>query len=180
MINALAPAAVVLLAATSTVVLASRDWRWSIGALALQYIGVVILVGIQWPAGLTVTKLVVGWMTAATLGFSYYGRPESKAEASSSGWIFRGVAAGFVLILVFSLAPVLHAWLTSVSLPMVEGSLILIGIGLLQLGMTGRPFRVILGLLTFLSGFEILYSAVETSVLVAGLLAAVTLGLALV
>jgi hypothetical protein len=38
----------------------------------------------------------------------------------------------------------------------------------------------LLGLLTVLSGFEIVYSAVETSTLVAGLLAGVTLGIAVV
>jgi hypothetical protein len=37
-----------------------------------------------------------------------------------------------------------------------------------------------LGLLTVLSGFEILYAAVESSILITGLLAAVTLGLAVV
>ncbi len=39
---------------------------------------------------------------------------------------------------------------------------------------------MIIGLLTALSGFEILYAAVETSVMVAGLQAIVTLGLALI
>lgn len=37
-----------------------------------------------------------------------------------------------------------------------------------------------MGLLTTISGFELMYAAVENSVLVAGLLAVVTLGLALV
>ena len=54
------------------------------------------------------------------------------------------------------------------------------GMGLLHLGLTNHPFRVTLGLLTVLSGFEILYAAVETSTLVAGLLAGINLGLALV
>jgi hypothetical protein len=52
--------------------------------------------------------------------------------------------------------------------------------GLLQLGMTTHPLRVVLGLLTLLSGFEILYAAVEVSVLVTGLLALINLGMALV
>ncbi|MCJ7623785.1 MAG: hypothetical protein MUO76_09800, partial [Anaerolineaceae bacterium] len=60
------------------------------------------------------------------------------------------------------------------------GGLILIGIGLLHLGMTTRPSRVIIGLLTFLSGFEILYAVIERSILVAGLLALVNLALALI
>jgi hypothetical membrane protein len=50
----------------------------------------------------------------------------------------------------------------------------------LHLGWTANPFRVITGLLTVLTGFEIFYSAVEISALVAGLLAVVTLGLSLV
>ena len=56
----------------------------------------------------------------------------------------------------------------------------LIGMGLLQLGMTTQSFRVILGLLTTLSGFELLYAPLETSVLVAGLLVVINLGIALV
>jgi hypothetical protein len=63
---------------------------------------------------------------------------------------------------------------------LVTGAVLLIGMGLINLGMTTRPLRVLLGLLTTLSGFELLYAAVESSVLVAGLLAVVTLGLALV
>jgi hypothetical protein len=65
-------------------------------------------------------------------------------------------------------------------LNVLQGGLILICVGLLHLGMTTRPMRVIIGLLTVLSGFEVLYAAVETSLLVAGLQALTTLGLALV
>ena len=56
--------------------------------------------------------------------------------------------------------------------------MILLGMGLLQLGMSDQPLRIIVGLLTLLSGFEVLYAAIENSVLVAGLLAVVTLGIA--
>jgi hypothetical protein len=55
----------------------------------------------------------------------------------------------------------------------------LFGLGLLQLGLTEKPLGVTLGLLTVLSGFEILYAVVESSTLVSGLLACVHLGLAL-
>jgi len=56
----------------------------------------------------------------------------------------------------------------------------LISLGLLHLGLTTDVLRVILALLTVLSGFEILYAAVEGSILVAGLLSIVNLGLGLV
>jgi hypothetical protein len=57
--------------------------------------------------------------------------------------------------------------------------LLLISLGLLHLGITSDPFQVIIGLLTVLAGFEVLYAAVESSVLVTALLAVVNLGLAL-
>ena len=67
-----------------------------------------------------------------------------------------------------------------IGLPVITGSLVLMGLGMLHLGMTIQPFRVILGLLTVLSGFEALYAALESSILVAAMLSTVNLGLALV
>jgi hypothetical protein len=67
-----------------------------------------------------------------------------------------------------------------ISVPIRWGSFVLISFGLLQLSLTSHPLRVIIGLLTFLSGFEIIYAAIETSTLVTGLLAGVNLGLALI
>jgi hypothetical protein len=52
--------------------------------------------------------------------------------------------------------------------------------GLLHLGVTDRILQVTVGLMTVLAGFEILYTAVESSTLVAALLAAINLGLAMV
>ncbi|MBK9604389.1 MAG: hypothetical protein IPO36_21530 [Anaerolineales bacterium] len=63
---------------------------------------------------------------------------------------------------------------------MIAGSLILIGAGVIHLGVTSDVLRVTLGLLTMLTGFEILYAAVESSILVAGLLALTNLGLGIV
>jgi hypothetical protein len=51
---------------------------------------------------------------------------------------------------------------------------------MIHMGIASRGIRVILSLLTLLSGFEILYAVVETSTLVAGLLAVINLGVALV
>ena len=47
------------------------------------------------------------------------------------------------------------------------------------MGLASRGLRVIISLLTFLSGFEILYTVVESSTLVTGLLALVNLGVAI-
>jgi hypothetical protein len=52
--------------------------------------------------------------------------------------------------------------------------------GVLHLGFTTQPLQTIFGLLTFLAGFETLYATIESSVLVAGFLAVINLGISLV
>ena len=90
------------------------------------------------------------------------------------------LAAGLVVLVVFSVVDNAAAWVPGIRPEQALGALLLIGLGMLQLGLTAQPMRVVIGVLTILSGFEIFYAAVENSALVAGLLAAVNLGLSLV
>jgi hypothetical protein len=46
--------------------------------------------------------------------------------------------------------------------------------------MNRDPMKIIIGLLTILAGFEILYAFLEASILVTGLLALVNLGIAFI
>lgn len=172
--------AVVILVISTLFLLLSQNWRWNIIALAVQYLAVFTLVSLVWPLGLAAVKLVAGWMAGAVLGASQPA-PElvEDAHAGGSAFIFRFLVAILVWILVYTLTPAVVA-LVPLPPTLVTGSMLLIGMGLINLGMTTRPLRVLLGLLTVLSGFELLYAAVENSVLVTGLLAVVTLGLALV
>jgi len=172
--------AVILLIVTSLSLLVTRDWRLSIIALAIQYIGVMILVSLQWPFGIAMIKLVAGWMAGAALGLTRIGQTEVVETETSwpSSQVFRLLAGALVLLVVYPTAPKVLDWLPGVSLEQIWGGLVLLGIGLVQLGMTAQPFRVVLGLLTCLAGFEILYARVEVSLLVAGLLSGVNLGLA--
>jgi len=175
--------AVILLITTSLTILASHHWRWCLFALALQYTGVFVLVSLNWPFALAAVKVVSGWMAGLVLVIAVYNSPDtwmSEERAQPGGAPFRLLAAGLVAMVVASIAPRVASWMPGVEMEQVWGGLILIGIGLLHLGLTAQPLRVVLGLLTVLSGFEILYAAVETATLVAGLLAGVNLGLALV
>jgi hypothetical protein len=175
-------AAVGLLLATSVGLLLSRDWRWSLGLLAAQYLGMFWLVGLHWPFGLASVKLVTGWMASAVLGVTCLGLPEhdeKDASARPQGQLFRLFAAAMVALLVVAATPQVEAMIPGVSRPVIAGGLLLAGMGLLHLGITAEILRVILGLLTVLTGFEILYATVETSILLAGLLAVINLGLAL-
>jgi hypothetical protein len=168
---------------TSAGLLVSRDWRLELGLLGLQYVGVFWLTNQHWPISMAAIKLVTGWMAIAALGMTRLNlieEDEDREKFWPQGRLFRLFAAGIVTVIVTTAAPRVEEIIPGIGLPVISGSLVLLGLGMLHLGMTAQPFRVILGLLTILSGFETLYAALESSVLVAAMLSVVNLGLALV
>ena len=182
--SALAWFAVILLAITSVGLLLARDWRWLIIFLSTQYFGMLILTLQHWPLGMASVKVVAGWMSAAILGMTRSGLPrEDRTERSNvlpRGRLFRLFAAAMVLLIVSSVTPRVDVIMADAGFAVTSGSLLLVGMGLLHLGVSNHILRVTLGLMTALSGFEILYATVEVSILVAGLLAIINLGLAFV
>jgi hypothetical protein len=175
--------AVVLIVITSVGLLLARDWRWSITLLSIQYIAMFILILQHWPLGMATVKVVSGWMAAAVLGMTRSGLSNENLNEEDTwprGRLFRIFAAGIVVIIVAGSTPSVDTIMADAGFAVTTGSLLLIGMGLLHLGITTDILRVAIGLMTVLSGFEIIYSAVEGSVLVAALLAVITLGLALV
>lgn len=169
--------------ATSVGLLISRDWRLELGILGLQYVGVFWLTAQHWPISMAAIKIVTGWMAIATLSMTRLNLKESVGDEEQlwpQGRLFRLFAASIVTVIVTNAAPRVEEIIPGIGMPVISGSLILMGLGMLHLGMTAQPFRVILGLLTVLSGFEALYAALESSILVASMLSVVNLGLALV
>jgi hypothetical protein len=181
-LDALAFPAVILVIASAAALLTAYNWRVQIGALGVLYLGVFVLVSLAWPLDLAVIKLVAGWMAGAVLGMSRVGN--TALPETQRGWpterIFRLLAGVLIVITAVSLTPTLQAWVPEMLPVQIWGGLSLIGFGLLMLGFSGQTFQVTLSLLCLLTGFEVLYATVETSTLVAGLLALVNLALALV
>jgi len=189
------PFTLIVVCITSMIIFIARDWRVSIISLALQYIGVFLLVTISWPLQMAAVKIVAGWMSGAILGLAMAGipilyqggnipggrayknpiRPKNISES-----FFRFFAGVMVTLAVVSISLSIQDWVPGIGIYQIIGGLLLIGIGLLQLGFTSQSLNVALGLLSVLGGFEILYAAVEISALVAGLLAGVNLGIALI
>jgi len=173
---------VLLLAITSVGIMLARDWRWLIIFLAAQYAGMFILALQHWPPGMAAVKIIAGWMSAAILGMTKSNLIEEKADTNNilpQGRLFRLIAAGVVGLIVASGTPLVDAMMADAGLAVSAGSLLLIGMGLLHLGVTDQILQVTVGLMTVLAGFEILYTAVESSTLVAALLAVINLGLAM-
>ncbi len=175
--------AVILVSLTGILILIGKDWRLCILALAVQYVGVFILVNASWPVELAVAKMVAGWMSGAILGIAMASTSAAWRNPNQSmhfGPVFRVLAAIIVTLTISSLVIHTDSWLSMIKSPIRWGSFLLIGLGILQLSLSSHPLRVVIGLMSALSGFEVLYAAIESSTLVTGLLAGVNLGLALV
>jgi hypothetical protein len=179
MSETLAVGAVAILMVTSILLVLNFNWRLNIIFLGVQYLAAFFLFILVFPLTLAAVKLVVGWMSVAILGSATPPLEDIKRTSiNQAGRLFRLMAAGMAVIVTFSIAPFIVNIIPT-GLVIVWGGLILVVIGLLQLGMTTQPENVIIGILTVLCGFDILYASVESSVLVVGLLALTTFGLAL-
>ena len=167
--------AVVGIVITSLALLVLENYRMSLAAMVLQYLFAFFLVSSIWPVGLAVIKLIVGWIVCSLIGSAYLqNQTQQIEEANTEKMVFSSLSAVVVWLIVFTLSGS-ALQILPVSRPILLGSGILMGMGVLQLGSTTNLLRVLFGLLTILSGFEIIYAGLEESVLVTGLLAMVNI-----
>ena len=132
-----------------------------------------------WSTGLAVIKLISGWMAGAILGSAVKEDSPLFVETSNVEQRFKLIIVLIIWIFSFSITQSIK---TILPIPdtLIWGGVLLIIMGILQIGMSVRPIRIIFGLLTAFSGFEVLYAGVEQSLLVAGFLVIITLGIALI
>jgi hypothetical protein len=175
-------AGLIVVSMTSLLLLLARNWRSMLLALGVQYLGLLLLLALTLQVTLASVKMLAGWTVVGILWVGAAGQVEEywQVQLASAGRVFRLLSAGIVLVAVYSIAPAVETWLPAPDRFSLLAGVTLISLGLLHLGLTADVFRFALGLLTVLSGFEILYAFVENSVLVTGLLAGLTLGIGLV
>ncbi len=119
---------------------------------------------------------VILWLTAAAQGWA---RVPERIRIPS-GRAFRLLATVLVGVSAIGLAQA-----NVIGLPVgmpgaMMSSMVLIGLGILQTGLSEEPLRVGIGLLTMLAGFDLVYGTIEPSVAVTALMAATQVALALV
>jgi hypothetical protein len=164
------------------IILIFRDWRVNAGALALQYLAVFYLVTFLWPISLAILKLIVGWMATAAIALTCMRQMKTEDTPESvSSLFFRGLSGLMVIMVIFVVAsPLQNSLFPNLPLVVVRSGLMLIGMALMQLGTTASPYLTIMSLLSFLAGFEVIHAGLERSTLLIGLMASISLGLALV
>lgn len=178
------PAAIIVLL-TASFILIVRDWRWSLLAILIQYLIVGLLFADVLAPHLSFMKVVIGificltlYVTARQVNWGLLPEDVTREEALRLGKLrilrfgpymlptdtpFRIFLALVVIVSVWTLTnrPSFH-------LPVVPHNvnfaiLVMIGMGLVTLSATSEPYKAGLGVLTFITGFELFYSAVDQS-----------------
>jgi len=173
------PVLLVLLMASSLCILMLQNFRLALAALAAQYLLIFLLITSVLPSSLALVKLLVGWMiTALLVSEIRLIEKDWENRIALSGNLLRGGVLILLWIVVYLVLPLIQLWIP-VNQTVLLGGMILLSGGLIQVGLSSQVLRVSLGLLTLFSGFEIIYAALEPSVLVSGLLVLVNIGIGL-
>jgi hypothetical protein len=177
---------------TASLLVVSRDWRLNMTALIAQYFFVVLLLTRLIRLEVAAVKGLTGWMICMVFYLTerraslLEQSPASNSASSPQRWHRWVISARASFCLLAGLLVSVAAYTAALRMPLPEvpnditlACYLLAGLGLLLIGLSENPMQVGLGLLTFLSGFDLFYVALEPSLAVAGLLGAVSFLIAL-
>jgi hypothetical protein len=177
---------------TAGILVVNREWRLNVTALTVQYFFVVLLLTRMIRLEVATVKGLIGWMICMVFYMterraSMLEHPPTDKDTEESRrlsrWVMSAQASFYLLAgLLVSVA----AYTAALRIPLPEipadvtlACYLMTGLGLLLVGLSEAPMQVGFGLLTFLSGFDLFYVALEPSLAVAGLLGAVSFLIAL-
>lgn len=170
---------IILSIVLSGAILVLEDRRYRLAVLAvIELIGFILIVQI-WPIALALVKLISGWMGIALLTFAFIPsdiKKESNEPIPSK--IFRLMLGVFGWIIVLTSIQGLNEWLP-ISYTNLFIGLIFFIIGMISLSLGLKTFDIILSLLVFLQGFDIIYSSLEGSALVTAMYAVIIISICL-
>ncbi|MGD2105627.1 MAG: hypothetical protein PVJ55_11005 [Anaerolineae bacterium] len=192
--------AVVGVLVTSALLVISGDWRLNLLALAAQYLFVALLMTQIIRIEMAAVKALIGWVICSVFYLTEQQTRASERSAESEeglslqawfsarveGWRHEGISAkaAFNLVATMVVGVAVYASSSALGLPQLSSGLTLAcywlaGLGILLVGLNLDPLRVGIGLLTFLSGFDLFYVALEPSLVVAGLFGSISFAIAL-
>jgi len=170
---------IILSIVLSGAILVLEDRRYRLAVLAvIELIGFILIVQI-WPVALALVKLISGWMGIALLTFAFIPsdiKKESNEPIPTK--IFRLMLGVFGWIIVLTSIQGLNEWLP-ISYTNLFIGLIFFIIGMISLSLGLKTFDIILSLLVFLQGFDIIYSSLEGSALVTAMFAVIIISICL-
>jgi len=181
---------------TAGILVVSRDWRLNVLALTVQYFFIVLLFTRHIRIEVAAVKGLIGWMICMVIYVTERqasepapGEAPPAAEPSgeesaphrqgkiSARGLFNLLAA--LLVSVAAYTAMLRIPLPEVTADVTLACYALVGLGLLLIGLSEAPMQAGIGVLTFLSGFDLFYVALEPSLAVAALIGALSFVIAL-
>jgi hypothetical protein len=161
-----------------------NDRRWLTVALVAQYLAAGWLVADVLGVGVAGAQILGGflvaiivWLTRRNLEVAHQAVPRGNDLMALRS--FRWVVVLLVLFAGWGLGVRDWMGLPGLTSSGALGATFLMLLGLLQASLYRAPMRVVIGIISLLSGFGIAYAAVESSLAVIALLIIVHLGLAL-
>lgn len=155
----------------------SRRWISIFFGIAM---GLVFILNIQGHTVIySLIKLVTATVAVVILNISPIETGPKFFTGIKTSRVFRifTLILGFVFV-VFIASGVSDFF--SLDIALTSSALLLIACGFVQIGTSVHTFRIVLGLLVLLQGFEILYGNIESSIFVNGLVSLIDLLIALV
>ena len=177
---------------TGTILVVSREWHLDVLALILQYFCVVLLLTRLVQVEVAAVKGLIGWMICMVFYLTERRAGEverrsthesAKTSIQTRRWMM-SARASFSLLAALMTTVVAYTAALRIPLPEIPADIslacyLLVGLGLLLVGISQSPIHIAMGLLTFLSGFDLFFVALEPSLAVAGLLGLVSFLVAL-
>lgn len=176
------PAIIAVLCALYNLV--RRRWLTNLISLTIQLIAMFLVLLNVWVFTVAIIKLIVGLVAVGIIAYSLHNLDMLQAVEPFApfreGELFRAFTGLCIVLFILIFQPQAQAMMFPRSpQALLFCSLSIMAISLLQLGLKSEPFYVLIGLLGFLTGFELLYASLEYSALLEGFLTVIKLGLAL-
>ena len=153
-------------------------WRRALIGLGVLFLMAFVFYLQVWPFTMSAVKLITGWMVVVTLFFSPI-QEEFPEPGISGHQLFKLGALVLIWVVAFLITSKVNQYF-QIKPEILFAAIAIFGTGLLQLGMTTKPFYILTGILLVFAGFEVLYASIETSILINGLLALMNMLVALV
>jgi hypothetical protein len=166
--------------AVTVLILVPDNWRWNVFGLVMCYlIGFVLIVQI-WPLSLAAVKLLTGFIGMVVLSTVKINTPELPAENRSRSYrIFLVLVLSVGWIIVTATTAKLNEWLPIAYTNLYIGLVILFA-GIIKFAVSRQVFDVVVGLLVFLCGFDVVYSSLEGSALVTAIYSLIVLAICVI
>lgn len=172
-----------LLVITSLGILVDLEWKNNSALMALQFFATFFLLMVFWPINMSGSFLIAGWVSVLIIVMTNQNIKRTDGaniNTFSLEKLFRLFTGGLVLLIIITSYSNISNWFPSATPPLLISSLNLIFIGFLMIGMSQKIDRVIFGLLTIMTGFEIAFTQVDNSVLMLALLCLILMSISLV